>query len=334
MHIFKKAQVDVAIYEVHAGGRKDATNIFERPVVCGFSRIGLDHAELLGPTVESIAWHKSGIMKRGRPAYSVRQDDVPDGVLKAQAEEIGADLRSVEVWTGLPSHPNVSQQAQRENASLAIALAKTTLEERGHALLEEDIEMGVAKCAWPGRFQHLHKDGVDWCLDSAHNELSIPVAISWFASQSKMLQKQTAAGICRRILIFGHSSDRSTERLVDVLLQSCAKDGLQFDQVILSSYDRYGKRFCLFSVKKKTLICADVPIPESVAKEQLGFWSTKNLNAPIQHAINADAAINMVKNLQYSFPDVHFQVLVTGSAHLVGQSLRALGGEDLVMSAA
>lgn len=245
VHIFKKVGVDMAIYEVHAGGRKDATNIFEQPVACGFSRIGLDHADLLGPGVDSIAWHKSGIMKKGRPAFSVAQDEVPDGILKAQADDIGADLVSVDTYPALPTHPNVSHQAQKDNASLAIALANQALADRGSALSADDIERGITKCAWPGRFQHLQRDGLHWFLDSAHNDLSIPVAVSWFTSTSTDIEREKKPQKCKKILIFGHSSDRSTEHLVDVLLDSCASHDVAFDQVILSSYNRYGM-FLLF----------------------------------------------------------------------------------------
>ncbi|KAJ9132133.1 hypothetical protein NKR19_g9401 [Coniochaeta hoffmannii] len=65
VRVFEHERVDLAIYEVHAGGRKDATNFFNRPVACGFSIIGLDHVDILGPTVKHVAWHKSGIMKPG-----------------------------------------------------------------------------------------------------------------------------------------------------------------------------------------------------------------------------------------------------------------------------
>lgn len=245
VHIFKGQGVDLAIYEVHAGGRKDATNIFDRPLACGFSRIGLDHAALLGPGVDRIAWHKSGIMKGSRPAFSVVQDEVPRAVLRAQAKEIGAALSTVEVCPELPPHPNVGQHAQQENASLAIALARAALSERGQELSAGDIELGIARCAWPGRFQHLHRDGAHWFLDSAHNELSIPVSMAWFKSQSAAVREQQHQGCrrgpCRRILVFGHSSDRSTESLVDVLLAAASEHGVSFDQVILSSYNRYGK---------------------------------------------------------------------------------------------
>jgi len=33
------------------------------PVVCGVSSLGIDHTNVLGNTIESIAWHKAGIFK-------------------------------------------------------------------------------------------------------------------------------------------------------------------------------------------------------------------------------------------------------------------------------
>ncbi|KAM3505098.1 hypothetical protein MY11210_008105 [Beauveria gryllotalpidicola] len=316
VRIFQQQGVAVAIYEVHAGGRKDATNVFARPVACGFSRIALDHdADLLGPGVYRVAWHKSGIMKQARPAFSVAQDEVPGAVLRAQARETGAPLREVRVHAGLPTHANVGERAQKENASLAIALASAALSDRGEKLSAADIEQGITQCAWPGRFQHMHLDGVHWFLDAAHNELSLPVAVSWFKAQSQSVQSEHASSPRRRVLIFGHASDRSTQRLVDVLLESASQHDLAFDEIIPSSYSRYG-----------------IPIPELVAKEQLEFWQTKSLRAPIRHAITANVAINMVKALRKSSPETHFQVLITGSAHLVGQSLGALGGEELIMA--
>ncbi|KAM3507322.1 hypothetical protein MY10362_001848 [Beauveria mimosiformis] len=71
---------------------------------------------------------------------------------------------------------------------------------------------------------------------------------------------------------------------------------------------------------------------ESVGEEQLEIWQTKSLRAPIRHALAADVAVNMVKGLQTGSQETHFQILITGSAHLVGQSLGALGGEELVMT--
>jgi folylpolyglutamate synthase len=49
--IFLEKKVDVVILEVGLGGRLDATNCIQSPVVCGVTSLGFDHMELLGNTL-------------------------------------------------------------------------------------------------------------------------------------------------------------------------------------------------------------------------------------------------------------------------------------------
>lgn len=63
---FAKKNVDYAIMEVGLGGRLDATNII-RPLVTAITSIGMDHTNILGDSIESIAREKAGIIKRGVP---------------------------------------------------------------------------------------------------------------------------------------------------------------------------------------------------------------------------------------------------------------------------
>jgi len=68
-HVFICEKVDVAIYETHLGGEYDSTNIVASPLVTAITTVAEDHMHLLGPTIEKIAWHKSGIFKSGTPAF-------------------------------------------------------------------------------------------------------------------------------------------------------------------------------------------------------------------------------------------------------------------------
>lgn len=77
-----------------------------------------------------------------------------------------------------------------------------------------------------------------------------------------------------------------------------------------------------------------MPTPDAVAQQQLEFWQSKSLDAPIQHAVTAGAAVKLVEEFKRESPNIHLQVLITGSAHLVGQAIGALGGEELVMGVA
>src|SRR5690606_4508089 len=63
---FAKRQVDIAIVEVGLGGRLDSTNIIH-PELCVITNIGMDHMNILGDTLEEIAYEKAGIIKKNVP---------------------------------------------------------------------------------------------------------------------------------------------------------------------------------------------------------------------------------------------------------------------------
>jgi dihydrofolate synthase/folylpolyglutamate synthase len=63
---FAKENVDVAVIEVGLGGRFDSTNIIT-PVLSVITNIGWDHMNILGDTLEKIAFEKAGIIKPGVP---------------------------------------------------------------------------------------------------------------------------------------------------------------------------------------------------------------------------------------------------------------------------
>ena len=58
---FAESGCDIAVVEVGLGGRLDATNVIDAPEAAAIMNIGHEHAELLGDTVEKIAWEKAAI---------------------------------------------------------------------------------------------------------------------------------------------------------------------------------------------------------------------------------------------------------------------------------
>lgn len=80
-------QVDTAIFEVGVGGEYDSTNIVPKPTCTGVTSLGIDHVTVLGNTLESIAWHKGGIFKKGVAALTVEQPSGALEVLKQRAAE-------------------------------------------------------------------------------------------------------------------------------------------------------------------------------------------------------------------------------------------------------
>lgn len=63
---FAKEQVDIAVIETGLGGRLDSTNVIN-PELSVITNIGYDHMNLLGDTLEKIAFEKAGIIKPGIP---------------------------------------------------------------------------------------------------------------------------------------------------------------------------------------------------------------------------------------------------------------------------
>ncbi|XP_006813263.1 folylpolyglutamate synthase, mitochondrial-like, partial [Saccoglossus kowalevskii] len=87
-HTFIQENVDVVILEVGMGGTYDCTNVVRRPTVTGINLVDFDHTKILGNTLDKIAWHKAGICKPGRPAFTVPQSKEATDTIIARAKEL------------------------------------------------------------------------------------------------------------------------------------------------------------------------------------------------------------------------------------------------------
>ena len=189
IHTFIREKVDVAVCETHHGGEYDATNLFPHPVATGITPIGVDHIAQLGPTIENITWHKSGIFKQGAPAFSSAQEHKVAEVLRSRATEKNVSLEFVDGETLNNSDVLVLKPAvQRQNASLALKLANTFLLQKDPnrtKITPGEIMEGVEGFTWIGRFQQIIHGKYAWFLDGAHNEMSVPYTAQWFADVTK-----------------------------------------------------------------------------------------------------------------------------------------------------
>ena len=92
LKLFSERDADVLLLEVGLGGRLDTTNVVDRPLACVITPVSIDHVEFLGPSVESIAFEKAGILKRGVKAVLADQDFVARQVVEAVAADLRAPL--------------------------------------------------------------------------------------------------------------------------------------------------------------------------------------------------------------------------------------------------
>jgi dihydrofolate synthase/folylpolyglutamate synthase len=63
---FANQNIDIAIIETGLGGRLDSTNIIH-PELSVITNIGFDHINILGDTLDKIAFEKAGIIKQNTP---------------------------------------------------------------------------------------------------------------------------------------------------------------------------------------------------------------------------------------------------------------------------
>ena len=188
---FARVPADALILEVGLGGRLDATNVIDSPLVCVITPVGLDHQHYLGETIELIAAEKAGIVKRGRPVVIGPQSDAAYDVIEREAARLDAPLTA---WgrefsahdergrmvfqddsgvMDLP-HPRLMGAHQIENAALAIAALKA---QDLFKVSDAAIEKGLTSVAWPARMQRLTygplveqaPEGAEVWLDGGHN---------------------------------------------------------------------------------------------------------------------------------------------------------------------
>src|SRR5512135_356535 len=88
---FARSHIDVAVLEVGLGGRFDATNVVT-PIVSVITSLSMDHMNLLGNTIEQIAFEKAGIVKRQVPVVSAPQVPEALDVIQRVARVRGAKL--------------------------------------------------------------------------------------------------------------------------------------------------------------------------------------------------------------------------------------------------
>ena len=187
--LFARIQADLVVLEVGLGGRFDATNVIDRPAACAIASISLDHREMLGDTLEKIAFEKAGIIKPAIPVATGTQPAAALEVIAARAAELGAPLLARgAAWEVTPTaagfiyrdaaatlelpRPSLPGAHQLDNAGIAIAAIRAS----ALPIPDAAIAQGIASAQWPARMQRLTgalaallPPGWELWLDGGHN---------------------------------------------------------------------------------------------------------------------------------------------------------------------
>jgi dihydrofolate synthase/folylpolyglutamate synthase len=207
---FNEQKCDIVCLEVGLGGRFDATNAIDKPLVSVISVIDYDHMDYLGVTIEEIAFEKCGIIKPSgttvcypdqlRPAYLVikamsaaRENEfiVPSLERLRDVAEVGFGYSFS--YKGKKYQLGMNGRHQVYNAVTAIETC-LALKKQGFKISDENIRIALLNSKFVGRLEVVSEKPLI-ILDGAHNRSG-----AWQLGQFLTAQKKKGKNVK---LIFG-----------------------------------------------------------------------------------------------------------------------------------
>ena len=191
MKYFADNECDIVVLETGMGGRLDATNIIDAPEAAVITRIGMDHMQYLGGTVEEIAREKCGIIKPGCEVVTAPNDRVID-VIKEAAAAAGASLTvcdeaihrkgrfGYKTWS---YHIALDGAYQAENGALALETVNA-LCRRGWGISATAMNRGFNDVKWQARYERIAENII---IDGGHNLDGIRALKGSLAEENKKI---------------------------------------------------------------------------------------------------------------------------------------------------
>lgn len=313
---FAQQQVDIAVMEVGLGGRLDATNVCDRPLVSVIVSISREHWQRLGPTVADIAREKAGVLKANCPAIIGNLPPEAKAVVEQRINELNCPTVWVKAATpttqktpfglataiykdiedkGIEYPLPLLGEVQLLNSAIAIATIKT-LQHQGWQISAEAIQQGMAKTRWLGRLQWTSWRNHPLLVDGAHNP--------------------AAAQVLRQYIDSIAIQDRDNTRRNDLPLSD--SKSITWVMGMLSTKD-HGDIFEILLRSGDQLYIIPVPDHSSAEPEQL---------VTLSRQICPDLAVsqaypNLIAGLEAAFSSSNSSNLVVlcGSLYLVGYFL-------------
>lgn len=239
MVLFDQEKVEYLVLETGLGGRLDATNSIEHPIISVITSISLDHVEYLGDTVAAIAGEKAGIIKKGVPV--VFDGTVPEveQVMLAKAEEMESKAYGIKpsmyeilaetdkdidfsICSGYYNYDNLKISSVAEyqvmNALEAVTAIRV-IDEKGE-FSDEIIRKGIANMKWQGRMETVLPGVI---LDGGHNK----AGVAEFVKTAKRLEEDHPVTI-----LFSAVNDKDYEHMIETICKE-----LHFHTVVITEVD-------------------------------------------------------------------------------------------------
>ncbi len=207
---FYNEKVDYAVIETGLGGLYDASNTIERrDKLVILTKIGLDHTDILGKTIDKIAYQKAKIIKKENLVVSTKQFETAKKVIDQVAKQrrakvyyLDQDFLINKIHLGKvtdfnynwPLHRNIDRirlgllgDYQVENCSLALTATYLLSKRDKFVWKENNIRQALKQARFPGRLDIKKIKRKTVVFDGAHN----PQKMTAFLSSLKQLYPRT-----------------------------------------------------------------------------------------------------------------------------------------------
>lgn len=186
---FQRHEAELVILETGLGGRLDATNIIEKPLLSIITNISLEHQNILGDNAAQIAFEKAGIIKKNSKVITAVDQKAALAVIKEKTLENNSkfiDLREeydlIKSSGDLRKNIITLKRKNKKEASYQLsllgkhqayntALALRAVEELSSDFpaAEAEIKRALKNIYWPGRMEKIAEKPLV-LLDAAHNQ--------------------------------------------------------------------------------------------------------------------------------------------------------------------
>lgn len=244
---FAENNIDLAVIETGLGGRLDSTNVIN-PLASIITSISLEHTNILGNTIEKIAYEKAGIIKKNVPVFTGELNQVAARVIGDKAEELNCGyfpfnsfavkkedhvclntrVGEIKIYkTALPGFH------QLMNASLAVKTVTEILDVRQPIFITRGINNVIVNSKIQGRYEVVSSQP-RIIFDSAHNPEGIESFIKEFRKDGKNFRN--------RCLIFCAMKDKDYQKMLELISEDFTKiyfTSIYFDRAL--TYEEFSE---------------------------------------------------------------------------------------------
>ena len=215
---FAEQKADITLLETGLGGRLDATNVIDSPLLTIITSISMDHMQFLGNTIEEIAFEKAGIIKKNTPCVAYPKNAQAEQIIIEVCKQnnaplylynrdwtISKDMRILSFQDDkIPfCPPSLQGEHQIDNAALAI-ISCHMLKKEYSKISNDNIIFALKNTKWKARLQNLNHTKLsdhlnnqwDIWLDGGHNDAA-------GKALKKQIQQWKKQDNLKTIIIFG-----------------------------------------------------------------------------------------------------------------------------------